>query len=307
MAPRPEAATTTSTPKKEFSHRLGSFQATVADSLVLDEESVRWVQQKRPVPDYPNILYTLDRPVVQILNVLALLFVVGEFAFILAVVFGLHKICSPVLDCEPRNTILNIVIHHINILGTALNIEALPWRWFQYKQLRDKRPVHSTVLWWNYSHGFRAFQVYLLLGAALTQFLNHLSRMVFYDHESSNAWPGVLFCNLFIGLHAIILTIIAIVNLWKLFWIFVAQYKELSFWDNVISILKVLDSLLKNAPLEMEPLEASSDAASSYIPEGNKEKGEDFEENADVMDRIVDNEAAKDDPLSCPSNNASGV
>ena len=190
MVPRPEAPI----PKKDFSRRLESFQTSVTDLVVMDEESRSLTEQpKRPVPDYPKLLYTLDRPVVQLLNILTLLFIVGEFAFILAVVFGLHTICEPVLDCQPRNAILNIVIHHINILGTALNIEALPWRWFQYKQLRDKRPVDSTVLWWNYSHGFRAFQVYMLLGAALTQFLNHLSRMVYYDYDSSNAFPGVLF------------------------------------------------------------------------------------------------------------------
>ena len=74
------------------------------------------------------VLRGLDLPIFQYIGIFVMLGVVVDGAIFFFLLIGLHTLCHPVTDCEPRNTVYNISIQILNGFFTYMALLSLPWR-----------------------------------------------------------------------------------------------------------------------------------------------------------------------------------
>mmetsp|Transcript_17498 Transcript_17498/g.31408 ORF Transcript_17498/g.31408 Transcript_17498/m.31408 type:complete len:308 (-) Transcript_17498:293-1216(-) len=158
-----------------------------------------------------SLLQLLDGDVFQIIGIIVIILVVGDGALFFFLMVGWHNLCTPVLDCQPRNTTLNISIQILNLLFTYMNLVAFPWRVANFMHIsgwsipKRSNDISCNIygirnapdLWFYIPLDRRMGIVILLLLNAITQFINQAARIKYYTYESSNSWPGELWVNIF--------------------------------------------------------------------------------------------------------------
>mmetsp|Transcript_17903 Transcript_17903/g.33944 ORF Transcript_17903/g.33944 Transcript_17903/m.33944 type:complete len:304 (-) Transcript_17903:271-1182(-) len=157
------------------------------------------------------LLRLLDNGIFQIIGIIVIVLVIGDGALFFFMAMGWHNLCEPKLDCEPRNTTVNISIQILNLLFTYMNLVAFPWRVVNFVHIAGwSCPKRSNAiscniygiknapdLWFYIPLNRRMGIVVLLLLNAITQFINQAFRFVYYSYEKSNRWPGVFWVNIF--------------------------------------------------------------------------------------------------------------
>lgn len=160
-----------------------------------------------------SILRTLDRPFFQILGIFVIVGVVGSGALFFFFLMGWQTLCRPRTDCEPRNEIYNASIQALNIFFTYMATVSMPWRCTQFLHTvgwacprRSNAPgldlygLPSDDVWFHVRPRNRALVLFFLLWNCLTQYANQVTRIVYYNYELQNRYPGNFWTNIFFGL-----------------------------------------------------------------------------------------------------------
>lgn len=206
---------------------LTTMQCLPDDKSLSDQVYFGEVRLEPPISTMERsrdvILRTLDRPMFQYIGLVVMLGVVIDGAIFFFLLIGLHTLCHPVTDCEPRNTMYNISIQILNGFFTYMAILSLPWRLSNFLHLsrtvrnrlycccgcRSGYPQRSneighnlyglpdTDIWFHIPVQRRCHITTLLLCNCLFQFINHGTRIVHSTYEEQDAYPGNVWTNVF--------------------------------------------------------------------------------------------------------------
>jgi hypothetical protein len=160
-----------------------------------------------------RILRTLDRPFFQYLGIAVLLGVVASGAVFFFFLMGWQTLCRPRTDCQPRNDIYNVSVQFLNGFFTYMATVSMPWRCSNMLHTlgwacprRERSPGHDLYgqvtddVWFSVPLRQRAWILQYLLWNCLTQYANQVTRIIYYNYELQNEYPGNLWTNLFFGL-----------------------------------------------------------------------------------------------------------
>lgn len=142
---------------------------------------------------------------------IVLILVVIDGAFFFFLLIGAHNMCDTPsrTDCDPRNWWYNFSIQFLNVLFTYLAIVSLPWKLAHAAHLLpatrsrscnvglDLYGQPSNEIWYHICPKRRRWMVGFLLVNSLTQYANQVTRIVYYNYNLQNTYPGVLWTNLF--------------------------------------------------------------------------------------------------------------
>jgi Protein of unknown function (DUF2985) len=183
---------------------------------ILLEPPISTIERYRDI-----VLRTLDLPIFQYIGIFIMLGVVIDGAIFFFLLIGLHSLCHPVTDCEPRNTVYNISIQILNGFFTYMAILSLPWRLSNFLHLsqtlrnrlycccrkcypqRSNEIGHNlyglldTDIWFHIPLHRRCYITTLLLLNCLFQFINHGTRIVNSTYEKQDTYPGNVWTNVF--------------------------------------------------------------------------------------------------------------
>ena len=111
----------------------------------------------------------------------------------------------------------NVCVHVLTGLFSYFNTLTLPWRLSILYHLcsrrsdapgRDFYGRSTEAIWFQIPRRARAYITFFLLASTVSHFATQTSRFVYPSFESSNAWPGVIICNVTFG-GAIVFGVIA--------------------------------------------------------------------------------------------------
>jgi len=160
-----------------------------------------------------SILKALDHPFAQAMGIVVLLLVIIDGALFFFLLVGWQSMCRPRVDCEPRNWWYNFSVQLLTALFTYMAVASMPWRCTNFLHIsglacprRENSPGHDLYgqvniddPWYSIPRSRRLGITLLLLANCITQFANQATRMVYYNFELQNDFPGNLWTNVFFG------------------------------------------------------------------------------------------------------------
>ena len=139
---------------------------------------------------------------------LVLVVIDGAFFFFLMV--GWHGMCTPVMNCWPRNWWLNWSIQVLCGLFTYTAIVSMPWRVSNFLHasgmscpFRSNEPGHDLKglptddIWFHIPAKKRTNISLVLMFNCIFQYLNQVTRFMYSDFDTTEAMPGKLMTLLF--------------------------------------------------------------------------------------------------------------
>jgi len=141
--------------------------------------------------------------------VITLVVIDGAFFFFLFI--GAHNMCTPRTNCNPRNWWYNFSIQFLTVLFTYLAIITLPWRLSHAAHLYNSSRKYNRSsevgldlygqptekIWYHIPQSRRENIIFFLILNTLTQYANQASRIIFYNFELQDVYPGKLWTLLF--------------------------------------------------------------------------------------------------------------
>lgn len=156
------------------------------------------------------ILRTLDHPIAQCIGLFVVLLIVADGGLFFFSAIGAHRLCRPRLNCEPRNTVVNISIHVLNGGISYMSAASFPWRWANFVHLLGCTPRSCAVgqnlygqpcaahdVWFHIPRQKRLGITILLLFQCFLQLTNHIMRGIYWSYELSQAMPGAVLTKVF--------------------------------------------------------------------------------------------------------------
>ena len=156
------------------------------------------------------ILRTLDHPFVQSLGIcvaLSILVSGGSFFF---PAIGLHRLCRPRFNCEPRNRVVNISMHLINGGISYISAVSFPWRAANLFNLTGLSPRPCGVgrnlygqpcgehdIWFHIPPPTRLKITLLLILQCILHSTNQVMRGIYWSYELSQTMPGAVLTKVF--------------------------------------------------------------------------------------------------------------
>ena len=183
-----------------------------------DEDEDAWLSKLNPPRTSSeacrdSLLRFLDTPLVQGIGILAIVLVIIDGAFFFFLLVGWQGMCDTPsrMDCDPRNKWYNLSIQGLNILFTYTNTVSMPWRCTQLLHIsgsscppRENAVGHGLYgfadepdIWYWIPLRKRLYITIILLNNCLMQYINQVTRIVYYDYESQNEFPGNIWTNVF--------------------------------------------------------------------------------------------------------------
>jgi hypothetical protein len=117
---------------------------------------------------------------------------------------------SSIFTGEPRNVIYDIAVQFLNVLFTYMATFALPWRvtnfihvfgWGRpYRDNHDGKDLYgrdSRDVWFHIPLMHRRTISVILLLNCVFQYINQLTRIIFWSYAKQNRFPGNLWTNIF--------------------------------------------------------------------------------------------------------------
>jgi Protein of unknown function (DUF2985) len=143
-------------------------------------------------------------------SIVVLILVIADGALFFFLLMGWQAMCRPRRDCEPRNQVYNISIQFLNILFTYTAIMAMPWRMANFWHLIGLScPRRSNELgcnlyglpdpdvWFHIPNRKRLGITVIFLCNCLFQFINHGTRVYFYNYALQDKYPGNVWTSAF--------------------------------------------------------------------------------------------------------------
>jgi len=156
------------------------------------------------------LLRVLSHPFFWYLNIFVLIGVVASGALFFFFLMGWQTLCRPRTDCSPRNEIFNVSIQVLNVFFTYMATVSMPWRCANMLHTlgwscpyRNNAPGHdiyglpSRDVWYHLPLRKRFWILFILLLNCLTQYANQATRIVYYNYELADSFPGNLWTNVF--------------------------------------------------------------------------------------------------------------
>lgn len=147
-----------------------------------------------------SILRVLDGFAFRILNLVVLFLVVVDGAFFFSLLIGAHGVCTPRTDCDPMNWWYNLSIQLLVVLFTYMAVITMPWRYAHALHLfglcRPRRSnddgkniygLDDDDVWFHIPLFTKRCIIVLLLLNCIAQYLNQVTRIVYYSYELSQA------------------------------------------------------------------------------------------------------------------------
>ena len=129
---------------------------------------------------------------------------------------SLQTLCRPRTDCNPRNDIYNVAIQFLNVFFTYMATVSMPWRCTNFLHTvgwscphRENAPGHDLFgkvtddVWFHVPLRKRIVILVFLLLNCLTQYANQVTRIIYYNYDLQNEFPGNMWTNIFFGLSMI--------------------------------------------------------------------------------------------------------
>lgn len=159
------------------------------------------------------VLRMLDRPSFQVLGALVMIAIVVDGAAFFFFLMGWQTVCDTPskTDCSPRNEIYNLTVQILVWLFTYTATVSMPWRCANAIQIfgcgiRDNwkgldlygRPTNEV--WFHIDLCNRGGIIVCLVLNCLLQYANQATRIIFYNYELQDTYPGVYWVNIFFAL-----------------------------------------------------------------------------------------------------------
>lgn len=125
---------------------------------------------------------------------------------------NMKTLCTPRVDCQPRNDIYNVSIQFLNVFFTYMATVSMPWRATNFIHAagcgcprRENAPGHdlygqiSDDVWFHVPLRKRIVILVFLLLNCITQHINQVTRIVYYNYDLQNEFPGNMWTNIFFG------------------------------------------------------------------------------------------------------------
>ena len=129
-----------------------------------------------------------------------LFLVVVDGAFFFSLLIGAHGVCTPRTDCDPRNWWNNLSIQLLVVLFTYMAVITMPWRYTHALHLfglccprrsnDDGKNIYGLDdddVWFHIPLFTKRCIIVLLLLNCIAQYLNQVTRIVYYSYELSQA------------------------------------------------------------------------------------------------------------------------
>jgi len=162
------------------------------------------------------LLQILDSTFFQYLGIVVLIGVVASGAVFFFFLMGWQTLCRPRTDCNPRNDIYNVAIQFLNVFFTYMATVSMPWRCTNFLHTtgwscpyRENAPGHDLFgqvtddVWFHVSLRKRIVILLFLLLNCVSQYANQVTRIVYYNYDLQNEFPGNMWTNIFFGLSMI--------------------------------------------------------------------------------------------------------
>jgi Protein of unknown function (DUF2985) len=143
-------------------------------------------------------------------SIAVLVLVIADGALFFFLLMGWQRMCRPRRDCEPRNEVYNVSIQFLNILFTYTAIMAMPWRVANFWHLiglscprrsnelgRNLYGLPDPDVWFHIPNRKRLGITVIFLCNCLFQFINHGTRVYFYNYELQDKYPGNIWTSAF--------------------------------------------------------------------------------------------------------------
>mmetsp|Transcript_8117 Transcript_8117/g.25401 ORF Transcript_8117/g.25401 Transcript_8117/m.25401 type:complete len:268 (-) Transcript_8117:23-826(-) len=149
----------------------------------------------------------LDGPAMFKVNIANIIIIIVDGAFFFFLLVGWQAMCTPVMDCQPRNWWYNWSIQLLNVCFTYGALVALPWRLACFAHLfggarsnedgRDfyGRPTEET--WFHIPLFHRRAINLVFLSNCFFQFANQGTRIYYPTYAAADEFPANLWTNLF--------------------------------------------------------------------------------------------------------------
>ena len=157
-----------------------------------------------------NLFAFLDGPCMFKVNIANIIIIIVNGAFFFCLLVGMQTMCTPLLNCQPRNWWLNWSIQLLNVNFTFGALVALPWRLANSWHLwglacpgranddgLDLYGRETEEIWFHIPRNHRRGINAIFLGNAVSQFVNHAMRCVYHTYATSNEMPGQVLVNVF--------------------------------------------------------------------------------------------------------------
>jgi Protein of unknown function (DUF2985) len=157
-----------------------------------------------------SIFRVLEGRFFSAVSVVVLVLIIADGALFFFLLMGWQAMCRPRRDCEPRNEVYNISIQFLNILFTYTALLAMPWRMANFWHLIGLScPRRSNALgcnlyglpdadvWFHIPNPKRLGITVIFLFNCLFQFINHGTRVYFYNYARQDKYPGNIWTSAF--------------------------------------------------------------------------------------------------------------
>ena len=157
-----------------------------------------------------NLFAFLDGPFVFKLMIANIVIIIVDGAFFFFLLVGWQAMCTPVMDCQPRNYWYNFSIQLLCACFTVGALQAFPWRlansWHLWGLACPGRANDDGVdlygreteeIWFHIPKRHRRGINALFLGNCLAQFANQATRIVYPTFRPQSKMPGQLWTTIF--------------------------------------------------------------------------------------------------------------